>query len=32
VQLWFSTYGLPQAQVSEIEKRWAGVLEKILGS
>jgi len=32
VQLWFSTYGVPQAQVSEIEKRWAGALEKILTS
>lgn len=32
VQLWFSTYGLPQAQVTELEKRWAGALKKILGS
>ena len=31
-ELWFSTYGLPQAQVSEIEKRWSGTLEKILTS
>jgi hypothetical protein len=30
-QLWFSTYGLREPQVREIEKRWAGELERILG-
>jgi hypothetical protein len=28
-QLWFSTYGLPAAQVKEIENRGAGALKKI---
>ena len=31
VQFWFSTYGLPQAQVREIETRWANELKRILG-
>lgn len=31
VQLWFSTYGLPQSQVREIETRWANELKRILG-
>jgi uncharacterized protein YndB with AHSA1/START domain len=30
-QFWFSTYGLPQAQVREIENRWASELKRILG-
>lgn len=29
-QLWFSTYGLPQERVSEIEKQWAEELNRIL--
>jgi uncharacterized protein YndB with AHSA1/START domain len=29
-QLWFSTYGLPQERVSEIEKQWADELTRIL--
>ncbi|HYL46612.1 MAG TPA: hypothetical protein VEU52_06275 [Candidatus Limnocylindrales bacterium] len=30
-QFWFSTYGLPQSQVREIENRWASELKRILG-
>jgi hypothetical protein len=26
-QFWFSTYGLPQSQVREIESRWASELK-----
>ncbi|MGB0035914.1 MAG: hypothetical protein WBP79_10615 [Candidatus Acidiferrales bacterium] len=29
VQLWFSTYGLPQAQVKELEARWAAELKRM---
>jgi uncharacterized protein YndB with AHSA1/START domain len=29
-QLWFSTYGLPQARMGELESRWAAELERIL--
>jgi hypothetical protein len=32
VQLWFSTYGLAELRVSDIEKRWALELKKILAS
>jgi uncharacterized protein YndB with AHSA1/START domain len=30
-QFWFSTYGLPQSQVREIDNRWADELTRILG-
>jgi hypothetical protein len=30
VQLWFSLCGLPQAQVAELENRWAHELKRIL--
>jgi hypothetical protein len=30
-QFWFSTYGLPQSQVRDIENRWADELKRILG-
>jgi hypothetical protein len=29
-QMWFSTYGLPEASVREIERKWAGELKRIL--
>ena len=29
-QLWFSTYGLPQARVTQLEMRWAEQMKKIL--
>jgi uncharacterized protein YndB with AHSA1/START domain len=29
-QLWFSTYGLPQAKVTEIQERWLNELKRIL--
>lgn len=31
VQLWFSTYGVPAAEVKEIESQWGGELKRILG-
>ena len=31
VQLWFSTYGLPAAEVKEVEARWEAELKRILG-
>jgi uncharacterized protein YndB with AHSA1/START domain len=30
-QIWFSTYGLPQEQVTKLEAHWNGELERILG-
>jgi uncharacterized protein YndB with AHSA1/START domain len=30
VQLWFSTYGLPAADVKALEERWSGELQRIL--
>jgi len=29
-QIWFSTYGLSEARVREIERKWAGELKRIL--
>ena len=29
-QLWFSTYGLPQERVTELETRWKAEFQKIL--
>ena len=29
-QIWFSTYGLPQEQVTKVEAQWNGELERIL--
>jgi hypothetical protein len=29
-QLWFSTYGLPQERVTELETQWAAQIKKIL--
>jgi len=30
VQLWFSTCGLPQERVTQLETRWAEQMKKIL--
>ena len=29
-QLWFSTYGLPQQRVTQLETQWAAQMKKIL--
>jgi len=31
VQLWLSSYGVPQTKVESFEREWTGVLGKILG-
>jgi hypothetical protein len=29
-QIWISTYGFAKAQASELERRWAGELQRII--